>query len=112
MTPERARSWMTHRVAELTTRQTRIETHLRGGDGRREGDAEPATLLQSDDVLEGLDEAARDELAGLRAALLRVDAGTWGTCVGCGEPIPAGRLDALPAAATCSGCAARASACG
>jgi len=41
------------------------------------------------------------ELESVRAALHRVDAGTYGICVGCGEPIGEARLRAVPAAAYC-----------
>ena len=39
------------------------------------------------------------------AALERVDAGTYGVCAVCGAPIPDGRLEVRPTAATCVGCA-------
>jgi DnaK suppressor protein len=38
------------------------------------------------------------------AAIARLDEGTYGTCVRCGQPIPAGRLEALPWAAHCIDC--------
>ncbi len=38
------------------------------------------------------------------AALARIDAGTYGICVTCGQPIAAARLEALPAAAHCIDC--------
>ena len=37
-------------------------------------------------------------------ALARLDAGTYGRCVRCGEPIAPDRLDALPWAARCIDC--------
>ena len=39
------------------------------------------------------------------AALARVDAGAYGSCVTCGEDIAAKRLDLDPAAAVCIDCA-------
>lgn len=42
-------------------------------------------------------------------ALSRLEAGTYGICELCHEPIAAGRLLALPRATTCVGCQARAS---
>jgi RNA polymerase-binding transcription factor DksA len=50
------------------------------------------------------DAAARVEEAD--AALARLDAGTYGVCEACGQPISAGRLEARPTARTCVGCAA------
>jgi DnaK suppressor protein len=45
--------------------------------------------------------AAADEVD---RALAKVDAGTYGTCEQCGQPIPRARLKALPAAALCVAC--------
>jgi RNA polymerase-binding transcription factor DksA len=44
-------------------------------------------------------------LAASRAALARLDAGTYGRCERCGEPISAARLKALPYTPVCIGCA-------
>jgi DnaK suppressor protein len=41
------------------------------------------------------------ELADVEAALQRLDAGTYGTCQVCGEPIADDRLAADPTAARC-----------
>ena len=37
----------------------------------------------------------------VEAALARIDAGTYGTCVDCGQPIPDARLEVRPEAARC-----------
>ena len=49
--------------------------------------------------------AARARLAEIDAALVAVDAGTYGTCHECGGPIGAERLDALPGTSRCVRCA-------
>ncbi|MFJ6949188.1 TraR/DksA family transcriptional regulator, partial [Streptomyces wuyuanensis] len=49
---------------------------------------------------------ARDHLADLDLALDRLERGVYGRCGTCGEPIPAERLEARPAATTCVRCAA------
>lgn len=41
----------------------------------------------------------------IRAALARIEAGEFGYCEDCGEPIPAGRLDLDLAIARCVSCA-------
>ena len=41
------------------------------------------------------------ERSQVDAALARVEAGTYGICEVCGEPIPDGRLEARPTARTC-----------
>ncbi len=49
---------------------------------------------------------AREHLAELDLALERLERGEYGRCEGCGEPIPAERLEVRPAANTCVRCAA------
>ena len=48
-----------------------------------------------------------DELQVTRAALKRIDTGTYGICEDCGESIARGRLEAHPAAARCLECQER-----
>ncbi len=43
-------------------------------------------------------------LREVRAALARIEEGTYGICLGCEEPIPRKRLDAVPWAAYCVRC--------
>lgn len=52
-------------------------------------------------------ESERLTVAALDDALDRLEAGTYGTCDGCGTSIPPERLDALPATTTCVRCASR-----
>lgn len=51
-------------------------------------------------------EAQRDhnELADVRAALVRLNDGTYGTCIDCAQPIDLQRLAATPSAARCMVC--------
>ena len=46
-------------------------------------------------------ENSADQRAQVEAALARIDAGTYGTCVDCGQPIPDARLEVRPEAARC-----------
>lgn len=50
---------------------------------------------------------ANTELRALDAADARLAAGTYGVCARCGGRIAAARLDALPTAERCIGCADR-----
>jgi DnaK suppressor protein len=61
-----------------------------------------ADLLNDTDIAQLNLETA--ELDQIDAALARIDADTFGVCVGCGEPIADARLQAQPAAATCISC--------
>ena len=46
-------------------------------------------------------ENSADQRAQVEAALARITAGTYGTCVDCGQPIPDARLEVRPEAARC-----------
>ena len=48
-----------------------------------------------------------DEYQAGRAALSRLDAGVYGVCADCGEPIPPARLQAQPFAIRCVACQER-----
>ena len=45
-----------------------------------------------------------DEMADVKAALRRLDEGSYGDCADCGEPIPLSRLLVQPAALRCAAC--------
>jgi RNA polymerase-binding protein DksA len=51
-----------------------------------------------------LRDRADQQLALVDEALARLDDGTFGTCVRCGRPVGAERLEALPWAARCIDC--------
>ncbi len=67
-----------------------------------------AAQATSADVLSAQRQRDANELAGVEAALQRLDAGSYGDCAGCGEPIPLARLWAQPAALRCAACQAAA----
>lgn len=70
-----------------------------------EHDPEGATIAFERSQVDALVHQAVSHLAEVDAALARLDAGTYGTCEVCGQPIPAGRLEVRPMARTCVGCA-------
>ena len=67
------------------------------------GDDSVADLLTDINIKE-MDRDGR-ELADIGAALQRLAAGAYGTCVDCGGDIGAARLEAQPVAARCIDCA-------
>ena len=71
-----------------------------------EHDPEGAPLAFERQHAAALLEQAREQLAAIDAALDAVQAGRYGTCGRCGQPIGADRLAARPAALTCIRCAA------
>ncbi len=78
----------------LTNRLENIEDEL---DDRPDPNwSENAQAAEDDEVLEDLGLAGQDEIRAIDAALVRMDEGTYGECVTCGEPISEERLDILP----------------
>lgn len=67
--------------------------------------AEQAIERESDETEEAIGDAAIAEIAATRAAIARIDGGSYGICISCGDPIALGRLAALPAASQCIACA-------
>lgn len=54
------------------------------------------------DQVSNLARNAQEILQQVERALERLEAGTYGTCELCGDPIAKGRLEALPHATTCT----------
>ena len=65
-----------------------------GGVDNHLGDT--ASALFDRELDEGLEEGARESLVEIEAALQRIEDGTYGICEGCGKPIGADRLSAIP----------------
>jgi DnaK suppressor protein len=71
-----------------------------------EHDPEGATIAFERSQVTSMITRTRRRLAEVEAALVRLEAGTYGRCEVCGDPIGAGRLEARPTARTCVGHAA------
>ena len=63
-----------------------------------------ATERESDEVMESLGNSGLAEIRQIDAALARIDDGTFGVCVACGEDISPERLEIVPHAARCRKC--------
>ncbi len=74
-------------------------------DACRTGGPPPVGALEDQRLLAGLRDRDARRVTELVAALRRLERGEYGTCVSCGAEIQAGRLDALPEAERCAGCA-------
>jgi DnaK suppressor protein len=70
-----------------------------------EHDPEGHTIAWERQQIAALIESARTRLGELDLAIRRVEGGDYGRCEACGRPIPDERLEALPTASTCVGCA-------
>jgi RNA polymerase-binding transcription factor DksA len=102
--------------AKLLAERSRLEAVRQAADRLSAGAAEAAQRelssadqhpaeLATETIERELDQsvvlAARAELAECEAALSRLEAGTYGRCEECGQPISDERLEALPSARYC-----------
>ena len=87
-------------VGELTW-TGHIEIHRRSSEWKQH----QATETEGDQVLEGVEGSARIEAEQIHATLQRIEAGSYGECMTCGETIGEQRLEALPYALQCITCA-------
>ncbi len=96
-------------MAGLLRRSAKIEGNLRRERTPLEGDwVEDAVIRENDEVLDALDTETRAHVERLRAAVARIDAGVYGSCATCDQPIAPVRLAALPEITTCIDCATEA----
>lgn len=97
------RAQLEDRLAFLTTRLRELDTEL---DSHQSKDWEElATEREGDEVLERLGQSGQAEIAQIKAALGRLEAGEYGICTRCGAEISQDRLDLLPFTPFCRDCA-------
>jgi RNA polymerase-binding protein DksA len=66
---------------------------------------EQANQIEDMETSQGLEHVRMDEVREIRAALARIEAGSYGTCARCGSEIAPARLKAQPTATLCIDCA-------
>lgn len=91
------------RLDQLENRAGAIEDDLRHP--LDADSSEQAVDLSDDEALAGVSDVLRREIADIRAALARIEDGSYGICSSCGEEIAPARLEALPTATRCIRCA-------
>jgi DnaK suppressor protein len=69
--------------------------------------AETASATLDREIDYTLEENSEHVLAEIEGALERIEAGTYGTCRTCGQPISEERLEAIPYATQCIDCKRR-----
>lgn len=100
---DQARKRLERQLAELEGRMARVERDL---DEPTDSDSsERAVQMEDDEALEAQAALITREIASTRRALERVESGSYGYCVNCGEEISANRLEARPESALCINCA-------
>jgi RNA polymerase-binding protein DksA len=90
-------------LEELESRQSRIAEDL--AEPLNPDSSEQAVEMEDDASLEGQGALIAKEIASVKRALARIEDGTYGECVRCGEEIAPARLEARPEAALCIDCA-------
>jgi RNA polymerase-binding transcription factor len=99
MDPDRARELLDAERARIdeALRGLRSQGPLEGSDHIEPGDEDSEDLYQ-DELDAGRLRELEDDLAALERAEERLAKGTYGLSVESGEPIPDGRLEAIPTA--------------
>jgi DnaK suppressor protein len=98
-----AKRRLEEQLAELEERLERIERDL--AEPPDPDSSERAVQMEDDEALEGQAAVVSNEIASIRRALDRIEDGSYGYCVKCGDEIAEGRLEARPEAAMCITCA-------
>jgi DnaK suppressor protein len=93
------------RLARLREDFSGVVDATRDANTDDEHDPEGHTIAYERSQTDALVRQAVQHLAEIDAALERVEAGSYGLCEICGEPIAPGRLEARPTARTCIACA-------
>ena len=101
-----ARARLVARDAQLRDRIQRVQQDLgRTSNPLPRDSADAAIVVENDEILHAIDEAARRELNQIERVLERIEAGTFTRCETCGEDIEAARLIAVPYTTRCRNCA-------
>jgi DnaK suppressor protein len=94
--------------ADISRAESQIAERLSdavGDAGDDQADAGAKTFEREHEL--AMTQNARDLLAQNEQALARIDAGTYGVCESCGQPIGKARLQAFPRATLCVSCKQR-----
>ena len=87
------------RLTEPPTEGASVSFGKRVGDGTTEAVERLSTTATARSIFASIKDIDK--------ALAKIDAGTYGICDSCGEPIPTARLEALPASSLCVACASK-----
>lgn len=102
---EKLRADAAARVASTASALDELAHEREGSNDDDEHDPEGVTLSSEWSRLAGIAEAAASARRQVDDAIARLDAGTYGICAACGQPIPAARLEVRPFATHCVACA-------
>lgn len=98
---------LAEQVALLDERAREAQTPDEVAFGNADTLADEAVLVVEREKEQALRRDAEEALLAVRAALAKLDRGTYGRCEQCGRPIAPRRLQALPHARLCLDCQAK-----
>ena len=103
MAHEELRADLEQRLSDMLARLASIKKDVTQG---YSGDsAEQAQERENDEVVDAIGNETAQSIRDIRAAIERIDDGTYGICERCGEDIGEARLKVVPEATRCVNCA-------
>lgn len=105
-------SYLEKEKEQLTRELEQLQNELRSSEERREGSPfgkreEDATEVFELEKRLAMERQITGMLSSINHAIKKYEAGTYGTCDNCYQPIERGRLEALPYANLCLACKAK-----
>jgi len=91
-------------IAQLDSEERETLSEASGENNYRDHMADQGSATFERELDMTLEENLRETLADVRAALGRMDDGSYSSCARCGAAIPADRLRAIPTASLCIAC--------
>jgi DnaK suppressor protein len=91
-------------IAELSKKERDSLSEASGENAYRDHMADQGSATFEREMDMSFEESEREALDDVRAAIARIEAGTYGVCSRCGAEIPHGRLEAMPTASLCITC--------
>ena len=102
---EELKKFLLAKQDELINRLDRLKTESSRANNPISPDfEEQAVEREGEEVIEEVKRVAATELHDIKIAIERLEAGTYGVCGECGDPIPLARLKILPMAMYCTDC--------
>ena len=95
----KSKAQLEQRLTDLVARMAGIDAELVGHDAKDWPDL--ATERESDQVLERMGLDAQTEVRAITSALRRIQDGSYGFCLRCGNRVEPARLDLLPVTPFC-----------
>ena len=101
---EAERDRLAHEISDMERDSATSLSDASGENNYRDHMADQGTATFGKELDMTLEGNARELRASVIAALERIEAGTFGTCLRCGQQVGSDRLTAMPAAALCIEC--------